>query len=600
MRLKNIFLGLALIISQHAWPQQLLDRINNFKNRIPSSSKLIMGEEPLTTSLNGAVYEVPSMDNFEPDNLLPADELPRYADGSFFMVPGVWEFNLKSYCLKAGTYGPSRSNGLGYVYAPLEGPKADIIRSILSNSAKYPDIPQRDIQVLLWGIIARQNIKDMPAKYMVIAGLLLDPKELLRLNDGVVRNFVKKEFDDLLEKSPPAVREVMEAENKMRELMTDANTQYEELERVAVMTGIMPQDDGRSIVRGRWSSTPQGYYIRYFPSSYSQMNLQVYVPENAYMQMSYLPVSRSGKSALLPLTMMQYLKLKEFNPAEHPAVPPRRGQRLGSSNQKNPDPDKRDDALDRANKILKAKSNAETGYGLATDPLGTVLGKINPFTPDNMFDNILEFITENGRKISDALNGDPPDPNYTEIERPKEIDLDKLSLKKFDDPALNKKSNQFLNANLKAYAYMIALVRSNDKLGGAVKVKDKFWSNRQAWAIMYYKNKLGVALLESCDKWEEYLNALRSTYQKIPMRPENVARYQEKLRREGFSSREMDAFSLLGLSQSEIDEVRNKRLSYDPDQFRGDYIEKSSELINAWRTIGNRYAKFPALPAPWE
>jgi hypothetical protein len=47
--------------------------------------------------------------------------------------------------------------------------------------------------------------------------------------------------------------------------------------------------------------------------------------------------------------------------------------------------------------------------GLATDPLGTIVDKVNPFSPGNMFSHILDFITENGRKISDALNGDPPD-----------------------------------------------------------------------------------------------------------------------------------------------------------------------------------------------
>lgn len=590
-----------LLFLQLVSAQKIFDKIRDLGDKIPDIEKFLKGEEPLTTGLAGAIFEVSSMDNFNPEVILPSNQLPRNVDGSFFMFPGVWEFKLDSYCMMAGTYGPSRSDGSGHAYAPLEGPKADIIRSILSNTFKHPDISQRDIQTLIWGIIARQNIKEMQPKYMLIAAKLLDPKQLLRLNDGVIRSLAQKQLNKLLSQMPPALRDVMEAENKMREMLTDANTKFEELERVAVLTGIMPDDGGRKIPEGRWSKTPQGFFIRYFPENYSKMTFQLYVPNDTYMQTSYMPIKfNAGSTASLHEIKLPYRELKKFSPSDHPAVPPGRGQRLGSSNSKSSDPNKRDDALDRANKILKFKSDAETGYGLATDPLGTILGKVNPFTPDNMFDNILEFITDNGRMISNALNGDPPDPNFTEIAKPEVYDYKALNQQPFDDPSLNSKSSDFITSYLNVHALMRALVKSNDRLGGANQANDQFWSNKQSNAIMYYKKKVGVGLLDACTKWEIYLNALRTKFGSIPLKPENIVKYQDHLRKNGFSSEELASFSFLGMNELEINDLKAMRLSYVPSDFKGDYIEKSFTILNAWKTIGQLYATFPDLPVPWE
>jgi hypothetical protein len=601
MKIRLVFASLLLFSTQLIFSQKLFDKIKSLGDKVPDVDKFIRGEEPLTTGLAGAVFEVPSMDSFNPDIILPANQLPRNSDGSFLMSPGVWEFNLEGYCMQAGTYGPTKSDGNGHSYAPLQGPKADIIRSILNNTFKHPDILQRDVQTLIWAIIARQNIKDMQPKYMLIAARLLDPKQILRLNDGVLRKLAQSQLNNLLAKSPPALRAVLEAENKMREMLTDVNTKYEELERVAVLTGIMPDDGGRKILQGRWSKTPQGFFIRYFPETYSKMTFQLYVPKDAYTETAYIPLkSSSGSTASVHGMLVPYRQLKQFNPSDHPGVPPGRGQRLGPSNKKSSDPDKRNDALDRANRILKFKSDAETGYGLATDPFGTIMGKINPFTPDNMFDNILEFITDNGRMISDALNGDPPDPNYAVFAKPEVFDYKALNQEPFEDSVMNRISNDFITSYLDVHALMRALAKSNDRLGGANIANDQFWSNKQGNAIMFYKKKVGVGLLNACAKWEIYLNALRSKFGSIPLKPENISTYQEQLRTNGFSKEELKSFAFLGMNDLEIQELKKTRLAYNPSEFKGDYIDKSFKILNAWKTIGELYSNFPDVPAPWD
>jgi hypothetical protein len=583
--------------------QNPFEKLKNLKiKNLPNVNNLLKGKDPITTSLDDAVTEAPELDNFEPTVILPGSELPRNADGSFYIFPGVWEFHLKSYCMKAGTYGPSKTSGSGHVYAPLKGPKADVIQSLLKNGFKHPEVKQREIQVLIWAIIARQNLKDMPKEYMLTAAKLLDANQLIKLNDGIIKNLAQKELSKSIESLPEPVQEVLEAENKMRGMLVEATTKYEDLEKVAVLNGIMPEDEGRKVKKGRWSLTPDGYYIRYFPSSYSNMILQVYVKENAYTTFNYVNLKNANSKCGASIFSLNipYLKIKEFDPSKHPGLPPGRGQRLGPSNDKR-SPDDRDDALDKANKILNGADNALTGFGLATDPLGAFVDKGNPFSPGNMFGHILNFITDNGRKISNALNGDPPDPNYKEFAKPESYNYKGLKQTAFKNKELNQLSIDFVHSYLETHALMLALAQTNDKQGGAKLANDELWINKQAQAVIYYKKKVGEALQETCDKWENYLKALKAQVKTtIPIKVENIKAYQEKLRSNGFSKEELETFQFLRMNTNEIENVKKARLQYNPTQFSGDYFTASQTILQAWKAYATTYSKFPSIPAPWE
>lgn len=603
MKKTILFLFLYVIINS-AFAQGAFDKLTNLgiKN-LPDLNNILKGKEPVTSSLDDAVYEVPDMDNFEPAVILPANELPRNSDGSFYLFPGVWEFHLKSYCMKAGTYGPSKTSGSGHTYAPLLGPKADIIQSLLKNGFKHPEIKQREIQVLIWAIIARQNLKDMPKEYMLTAALLLDTKQLVRLNEGVVRNFAQKEFLKATDNLPEPARKVLEAENKMRGMLTDANTKYEDLERVAVLNGVMPENGGRKVKRGRWSFTPEGFYIRYFADSYKKMTLQVYVKESGYLGNDFFQLkNKSGLSGSTTGNLkIPFVKLKEFDPSKHPGMPPGGGQRLGPSNDKNNDPESRNDALDKANKILSGADNAQSALGMATDPLGTIMDKVNPFSPGNMFSQILNFITDNGRKISNALNGDPPDADYTSFAMAESFDYKSLHQTPFKNAALNSLSADFTEAYLTAHSYMLALVKSNDKQGGAKLANDGYWANLQAQAIIFYKKKVGDALLVACKKWEIFLKAIQAQAQApLILKSSNITAYQQKLRTAGFDSSELAAFKFLRMSDADIANLKTERLAYDANKCTGNYVEQSELVLNAWKQYGNVYSTFPAIPAPWQ
>jgi hypothetical protein len=599
--MKKLFtiIGLVFMVF-YVNAQNPLERLKKLKiKNIPKINDIFKGKDPITTSLDDAITEAPELDNFEPTVILPGSELPRKADGSFYIFPGVWEFHLKSYCMKAGTYGPSKTNGSGHIYAPLIGPKADIIQSLLKNGYKHPEVKQRSIQVLIWAIIAKQNLKDMPKEYMLTAAQLLDAKQLLQLNEGVVRSLAQNELNKTLENLPEPLKEIIEAENKMRGLLTDVNTKYEDLERTAVLTGIMPDDQGRKIIKGRWSLTPDGYYIRFFPTSYAKMTLQVYVKEDANNAFNYITIKNNNSKCNFQCNNLKIpnRSMVGFDPSKNAAMP---GQRLGSSNDKN-SPDDRDDALDKANKILNGADNALTGFGLATDPLGTIVDKGNPFSPGNMFGHILNFITDNGRKISNALNGDPPDPNYKEFARPEIFDYKSLKQIAFKKKELNQLAIDFVQSYLHTHGLMLALTKTNDKHGGALIANDAIWIEKQAQAIIYYKKLVGDALLETCTKWQAFLNAIKfESKMSIPSKSEKLIAYQNKLKTNGFAKEELDFFQFLKIDAKEIELIKQTRLQYNPVLFNGNYNDASTVILNAWKSIGNVYASFPRIAAPWD
>ncbi len=275
---------LLLTTVGHGQIKKLLKKI---PTEIPGLSEILKSEPSLTTSITDAVTEVPFLDDFNPEQALPMTDLPRTAEGGFVLnLPGFFIFNCQSYCLKAGTYAPDDNRGgSGYLYAPLKGPRANIVRHVLHASYSHPEIPQRDIQVLLWAIIARTKISRMPRAMQLTAALLLTKEEILNLEGGALGLVPNSLINKAFANTPPLVRQTLEAEARLRNMLAQASTTYEELEQVAVLRGDPPShEEDRGVIWGRWSFHPDGYFIRYFPSSYNQTQIELYVPETIQIE----------------------------------------------------------------------------------------------------------------------------------------------------------------------------------------------------------------------------------------------------------------------------------------------------------------------------
>jgi hypothetical protein len=286
--------------------------------RVVDPARLLEGRAPITTSIADATFGVEAMDGFSPDqpdgrrlrlavqglgitsfggapvdslDALPAERLPRSAlrqltelertpSGGFLLLPGYFEMHVQSYCLHAGTHGPG--GGDGYLHAPPLGSAEDAVVSILRNSVARPDIPQQQIQQLLWAIVARAKFEDLRPDLKPVAAQLLTPRELATLNRGALDYIPGPAFDRALQGMPRLVQQILRAEAELRQMLTSANSTFNDMERVAVLAGVAPLGEGsREVSAGRWSRHPDGYYVRYLPRGYSHTLIQVWVPEGS-------------------------------------------------------------------------------------------------------------------------------------------------------------------------------------------------------------------------------------------------------------------------------------------------------------------------------
>ncbi len=286
---------------------------------IPDVRKLLEGDQPISTSFADTSKQNTIPDNFPTKTFRPLTELPRGQKGGFLLRPGFFELLVQSYCLRPGTYGPSK--GKGYLYADLKGSKTKIVRKILQNSVRYSEISQQDIQVLLWGIIARTKVSDMQQKIQEVAAKLLTGDEIFQLNGGALGLIPPQAFRKATANLPSPVRKVLEAEASIRKMLTQTGgTSFQQLERIAVLVGEPPKE-GAEVPQQRWSLHPQGFYVRYRPSGYSKTLIQVYVPENFNKR------TKNNKTLLLAQNTSA-----EYDPSGDVAVPANTSsQRLGMS-----------------------------------------------------------------------------------------------------------------------------------------------------------------------------------------------------------------------------------------------------------------------------
>jgi hypothetical protein len=264
---------------------------------VPGAGSLLRGDPPISTSLSDARWADPSKDGFTPREAQRSlMTLQRTPNGGFMLQPGYYAMQTQSYCLHAGTHGPG--GGDGYLYAPPKGSAEDAVMTVVRNSVNRPEIPQQTIQQLLWAIVARAKFEDLSPQLRGPASQLLTPRQLARLNRGALDMIPGPVMDRAMGSVPGPVRQVLQAEGQLRQMLTTPGTSFAQMERVAVLSGAAPRGEGsRDVPSGRWSLHPDGYYVRYLPSGYSSTRVEIWVPQ--------------GSPAVG----------KEFDPATHIAVP---------------------------------------------------------------------------------------------------------------------------------------------------------------------------------------------------------------------------------------------------------------------------------------
>ena len=254
--------------------------------------KLFKKPAAITTSFENVNKDGSKMPNFfKLEAAQPLYLLPKAPTGGFILCAGYYEMTNKSYCLHAGTFAPSK--GDGYMYAPTNGSKKEIVTAILKSAENHPEIDQHKVQILLWAIIAKTKFIDFSTEVKLTAVTLLTKKQLTQLEDGALGFLPNDVINQAKAKLPESVQTVFEAENNIRGLITSGSYTYQEMEKYAILAGMAtPRTDYPS---GIWTLHPDGYYIRYIPSGYSITKVQIYVPKE-------LITSLNGKNLIYDAT----------------------------------------------------------------------------------------------------------------------------------------------------------------------------------------------------------------------------------------------------------------------------------------------------------
>jgi len=190
-------------------------------------------------------------------------------DYSFNLAPGYYTFTLQTYCLKAGSHGPTK--GSGYLIAPLLGKRADLVANILKRSANHPVIAQQDIQLLLWAIIYGAKFTELEPGLQTRVRPLLTEAEIADLSIGIK--------DIPLELLPSDLRQTAQFYKDLRSKLTNPASSFEEIEQTAVLTGEPPSSMLLKDVKpGNWAYIGGGFYARIFPEWYSKSVVEIYRP----------------------------------------------------------------------------------------------------------------------------------------------------------------------------------------------------------------------------------------------------------------------------------------------------------------------------------
>jgi hypothetical protein len=295
--MKPIFLLAVLVLFFQSTQAQILKKLKESK----PLANLTEGKKPITTNFNDVDVAGTLDPSFgEKATFLPLHSMKKNDKGNYELPAGYYQVTNLSYCLKAGTNGPAKGDAYGLAF--LEGKMDDIVEAILvksqqmwgvqvkdtsgravallaSNALK---VSQKDVQLLLWAIIAKTNFENMGGRTKAVALALLTPDQIVKLNGGAVKAAFNFASDKGFVDKPQWMQKIEEAEHNLRSLYARGDATYEDFERLAVVAGMASEPN--PVEAGTWFKHEDGFYVRFEPEGYPRTTIKVYVPEGKTVQ----------------------------------------------------------------------------------------------------------------------------------------------------------------------------------------------------------------------------------------------------------------------------------------------------------------------------
>lgn len=256
----------------------------------------------ISTGLSDAIHLDTLPSTVDPQAFRPLMNLDRTDDGAFILKAGIYEAYLQSYALDAGDVNASKPGG--YYPAPIKGKKAKILTALLKYAELHADVPQGDIQQLVWAVVGGLDLERMnPAVQQTAARIF--PQDILKQMQGAAQ---AKAFQDaLMNMLNQRLAKDKTAQQNLGK-MNDAMKQIQQQTAALPPTFKSEADADAPVARGTWAQMPGGFFVRYLPDGYMKTRVQVVVPDKA--------IEQADPKAPLTFDPTQYLAILCQAPGE--------------------------------------------------------------------------------------------------------------------------------------------------------------------------------------------------------------------------------------------------------------------------------------------
>jgi hypothetical protein len=254
----------------------------------------------LTTGIADLIHLDSLPPTVEPSGFASLLKLDRTDDGSFILKTGIFEAYVQSYSLEPND---CANRAAGFYAAPIKGRRAEVIAAVLKQAELHPDVPQGDIQPLLWAIVSGADLEKMPAPVQHTAARILPQDLLAQLRGPVQAQAAEKALMSWLNQRVhnPAAKQSAAIAGKW----SGGNSQA---------VGSQAGGLGEPVLRGTWAQMAGGWFVRYLPEGCAKTKVQVIVPDTATAQSTspllfdptqFLAVHTQAPAMRLGLTLRQ-------------------------------------------------------------------------------------------------------------------------------------------------------------------------------------------------------------------------------------------------------------------------------------------------------
>jgi hypothetical protein len=198
--------------------------------------------------------------------------------------------------------------------------------------------------------------------------------------------------------------------------------------------------------------------------------------------------------------------------------------------------------------------------------------------------------------IAASLATAQPRLDYRAITLPQKPVTSPLSLDSGFSPEFIAAYNGYMDAMADVIAYERAIKIALDRYAGAAEAGDLQWASQQAAVKGYYQKLLGRSA--------EMVALYRDTLSRTPdvsglnvwVSAADVISYQNHLRTQGLSPDELDAAHALGMSDAEIEAMRQAYLAADPPSLAGNVLDYQARLAATLQQLGEALTGSTNMP----